>query len=240
MMVDLGGPGTACSAMRVRRLVAGELQGTDRERTQQHVDGCARCQAVLTELADERARLARDVPFDAFAAGVAEKLAHAHQPPRFARWAPLAAAAALLLVVGTTLTMRPVSRNETGVRTKGGAFVVLAQRSGGRVHPLRGKWVDSPSPLLVGDGPIMVHLEAAGHAYVAIVLVEPQESSLIYAGAARPELPEAFEWTGTARRATLLAVFADKPLDGEALRRDGARGAPKGADVVQVPLERVQ
>src|SRR5216684_5029577 len=100
-----GGPGTACSAMRVRRLVAGELQGTDRERTQQHVDGCARCQSVLTELADERARLARDVPFEAFAAGVAEKLAQAHQPPRFVRWAPLAAAAALLLVVGTALTL---------------------------------------------------------------------------------------------------------------------------------------
>ncbi|HMC35263.1 MAG TPA: hypothetical protein VKH65_12675, partial [Myxococcales bacterium] len=70
MMVDLGGPGTGCSAMRVRRLTAGELQGADRDRTQQHVDGCARCQAVLRELADERVRLARDVPFDAFAAGV--------------------------------------------------------------------------------------------------------------------------------------------------------------------------
>jgi hypothetical protein len=229
MMVDLGGPGTACSAMRVRRLVAGELQGTDRERTQQHVDGCARCQAVLTELADERARLARDVPFDAFAAGVAEKLAHAHQPPRFARWAPLAAAAALLLVVGTALTMRPPS-DDDGLRPKGGAAVALFQRSGAEVHPVQ---------RAVGPGPIMVHLEPAGRRYAAVLLVEPKESSLLYTGAARADLPEAFEWTGTARRATLLAVFADKPLDGEALRRDGAKGAPKGADVVQVPLERV-
>ena len=85
----------------------------------------------------------------------------------------------------------------------------------------------------------MVHLEPAGRRYAAVLLVEPKESSLLYTGAARADLPEAFEWTGSARRATLLAVFADKPLDGEALRRDGAKGAPKGADVVQVPLERV-
>ena len=92
---------------------------------------------------------------------------------------------------------------------------------------------------VVGPGPMMVHLEPAGHAYAAVVLVEPQESSLLYAGPSRAELPESFEWTGTARRATLLAVFSDKPLDGEALRRDGAKRAPKGAEVVQVPLERV-
>ena len=228
MMVDLGGPGTGCSAMRVRRLTAGELQGADRDRTQQHVDGCARCQAVLRELADERVRLAHDVPFDAFAAGVAEKLAHAQQPPRFARWAPLAAAAALLLAVGTTLTLRPAE--DGGVRPKGGAAVALFQRSGAEVHAVQ---------RVVGPGPMMVHLEPAGHAYAAVVLVEPQESSLLYAGPSRAELPESFVWTGTARRATLLAVFSDKPLDGEALRRDGAKRAPKGAEVVQVPLERV-
>jgi len=230
MMVDLGGPGTGCSAMRVRRLTAGELQGADRDRTQQHVDGCARCQGVLRELADERARLARDVPFETFAAGVAEKLAQAQRPPRFARWAPLAAAAALLLAVGTTLTLRPTDDGPRE-RSKGGAAVALFQRTGAEVHAVR---------KVVGPGPIMVHLEPAGHAYAAVVLVEPQESSLLYAGPSRAELPEAFEWTGTARRATLLTVFADKPLDGEALRRDGAKGAPKGAEVVQVPLERVQ
>ena len=84
----------------------------------------------------------------------------------------------------------------------------------------------------------MVRLEPSGHAYAAVVLVEPQESSLLYAGPARSELPQAFEWTGTARRATLLALFADTPIDAESVRRDGAKAAPKGAEVVQVPLER--
>src|SRR5207237_2843510 len=107
----------------------------------------------------------------------------------------------------------------------------LFQRSGAEVHAVR---------RIVGPGPIMVHLAPAGHAYAAVVLIEPQESSLVYAGPSRAELPESFEWTGTARRATLLTVFADEPLDGETLRRDGAKAAPKSAEVVQVPLERGQ
>lgn len=227
MMVDLGGPGTPCSAMRVRRLVAGELRGADRHRTQQHADGCARCQAVLRELGEERARLVREVPFEAFAAGVAEKLARSQQQPRFTRWVPLAAAAVLLLVVSASLGLRHEAGD--GLRTKGGAAVALFQREGAQVRA---------AGRAVGRGPIMVRLEPSGHAYAAVVLVEAQESSLLYAGPARSELPEAFEWTGGARRATLVAVFADEPIDGEAVRRGGARGAPKGAEVVQVPLER--
>ena len=49
MMVDLEGPGTACSANRVRRFRAGELRGADLERTEQHLRECARCQAVLRD-----------------------------------------------------------------------------------------------------------------------------------------------------------------------------------------------
>jgi hypothetical protein len=227
MMVDLGGPGTPCSATRVRRLVAGELQGAERERTQEHVDGCARCQSVLSEIAEERVRLARDVPFESFAAGVAEKLARPQQQPRFTRWAPFAAAAALLLVVSVSFGVRHEPTD--GRRTKGGAAVALFQREGTDVRRLTGP---------AGNGPIMVRLEPSGHAYAAVVLVEPHESSLLYAGPARSELPQAFEWTGTAPRAMIVAVFADQPLDGETIRRDGAKGAPNGAETVQVPLER--
>jgi hypothetical protein len=211
----------------VRRLVAGELHGAERDRTQEHVDGCARCQGVLREIGEERARVVREVPFESFAAGVAEKLARAQQEPRFTRWVPLAAAAALLLVVSVSLGLR--QQPEDGPRTKGGAAVALFQREGTQVRAVS---------RAVGSGPIMVRLEPSAHAYAAVVLVEPQESSLLYVGPARSELPQAFEWTGTARRATLVAVFADKPIDGEAVRREGAKAAPKGAEIVQVPLER--
>jgi hypothetical protein len=228
MMVDLGGPGTACSAMRVRRLRAGELRGAELERTEQHLRECARCQAVLRELDEEHARLLREVPFDVFAAGVAEKLARTKEPARWSRWAPLAAAAALLLALGTSLTLRPRPEDD-GIRTKGAATVALYERSGAEVRAVEHS---------VGAGPISIRANPAGHAYMAILLAEPGESSILYSGPARAELPTAFEWTGTARRATLIAVFADRPLDAEAIRTQGAKAAPRGAEVVQIPLER--
>jgi hypothetical protein len=228
MMVDLGGPGTACSATRVRRLRAGELRGAELERTEQHLRECARCQGTLRELDEERARLLRDVPFDVFAAGVAEKLARTKEAPRWSRWVPLAAAAALLLAVGTSLTLRPAAESE--LRTKGGASIVLYERSGADVRQVEST---------VGAGPISMRANPDGRAYMAVVLAEPGESSILYSGPARAELPTAFEWTGTARHATLIAVFADGPVDAEAIRRNGVKAAPRGADVVQIPLERV-
>jgi hypothetical protein len=228
MMVDLGGPGTACSATRVRRFRAGELRGAELERTEQHLRECARCQAILRELDEERERLLRDVPFDVFAAGVAEKLARTKERPRWSRWVPLAAAAVLLLAVATSLTLRPAAEDD-GLRTKGGASVALYERTGAQARLVEH---------VVGAGPISVRTNAAGRGYMAVIFAEPAESSILYSGPARSELPTAFEWTGTARRANLIAVFADRPVDAEAIRKHGARAAPRGADVVQIPLER--
>src|SRR6266404_277358 len=121
--LDLGGPGPGCSALRVRRLLAGELSGVEKERTEAHVAGCARCAAVQQEIAAEREALRRDVPFPQFAAAVAEKLAHRPQRSLVSRWAPLAAAAGLLLDTGTVLVLRP-TETET-VRPKGAASAQL-------------------------------------------------------------------------------------------------------------------
>ena len=229
MMVDLGGPGTACSTTRVRRLRAGELRGAELERTEQHLRECARCQAILRELEEERTRLVQDVPFDVFAAGVAEKLARTKEGPRWSRWVPLAAAAALLLALATSLTtLRPFSEDDR-FRTKGGASVSLYERNGEQVRLVE---------RAVGAGPISVQTNPAGHAYMALILAEPDESSILYSGPARPQLPTAFEWTGTARRAELIAVFADRPVDAEAIRKNGVKAAPRGADIVQIELER--
>jgi hypothetical protein len=229
MMVDLGGPGTACSATRVRRFRAGELRGAELERTEQHLRECARCQAVLHELDEERARLLRDVPFDVFAAGVAEKLARTKEPPRWSRWVPLAAAAALLLALGTSLTVRRGTEDDDGLRTKGGATVALYERTGVEVRAVEHT---------VGTGPVSIRTNSAGHPYMAVILAEPSESSILYSGPSRSDVPTAFEWTGTARRATLIAVFADRPIDADAIRARGARAAPRGAEIVEVPLER--
>ena len=67
----------------------------------------------------------------------------------------------------------------------------------------------------------MVRLNPAGHGYVAVILAEPGETSLVYNGPAVTELPDAFEWTGSARQATLVAVFADNPIEPQSLLRTG-------------------
>jgi len=191
---------------------------------------CDRCQATQREIEEERARLARDVPFESFANGVAEKLAQPAPPRRiWSRFVPAAAAAAVLLVaVGTR-----IGREEPGVRSKGGASIVLYQRKG-------------PAAVLLapdaraGAGPIAVQVNGAG--FAAVVLQEPGETSLLYAGEAKRAVEHPFEWTGSAARASLVVVVSDRPLDGESIRaaiaRGGPEAAPRGAEVIVRPLER--
>src|SRR5581483_9615005 len=99
-------PGAGCSSMRVRRLLAGELSGVEKERTEAHLAGCARCAVVQQEIAAEREALRRDVPFPQFAA------------------------AGLALVAGTALVLRPADTEVT--RSKGGgAAQLFVQDQGG-------------------------------------------------------------------------------------------------------------
>ena len=229
-MVELSGRRSPeCSALRVRRFAAGELSGVEQERAREHVAGCSRCQEALREIEDERARLARDVPFEVFAAGVAEKLARPSPRRSWSRLVPLAAAAAaLLVVVGTRM-----AKDEPGTRTKGGATLALFQQDGPTAIALgpEGK---------TGTGPIAA--QVAGGRYAAVLLQEPGETSLLYSGEAKLSVQHPFEWTGAARRATVLVVVSDRPLDGEAVRAaiagQGPAGAPKGTEVVMRPLER--
>ena len=240
MRVDLGGPGPSCSAMRVRRLAAGELAGTEGERVARHVAECARCQAVQRGIAQEKTELARAVPFEAFAAGVAEKLALAprRRATRVLRWAaPLAAAAAVALVAGAALVHRPLAEDgagpraaQFGVRSKGGASAQLFVQDGRGVRELG---VAEPVP---PGARLQIVLHPSGRKYAAAVLLEPGEATALYSGpAVQGALPQSFEWTG-AGQATLLLVLADKPMNAERIHTRA--DAPAGADVVQVSLRR--
>jgi hypothetical protein len=224
--IDLGGPGQGCSALRVRRLAAGELAGAEKERTEAHVAGCERCARVQLELAQEREALRRDVPFSAFAAGVAEKLAAKPRRPWTARWAPLAMAASVLLVAGAGL----VARREPTERAKGGATAQLFVQDAAGVRALEQEETLAPGARL------LLKLSPAGRKQVAAVLVEPGETSVVYQGPA-PDgpLPQAFEWTGKGE-ATLLVVLSDSQLDAAKIR--SAADAPRGADVLRITLRR--
>jgi len=233
VIADLGGPGPACSTLRVRRFNAGELEGVERERMQAHLEGCARCQASLREMEDEKARLLSDVPFDRFAAGVAEKLAQPAAPRRvWRKFVPLAAAAALLIGIGIGRTARQADEDTT--RTKGSTSARLYEKVGADVVAV------GPDGT-VGSGPLQLVLASPDRSHAVLLLVEGREASILYAGPAR-DARAPFEWVGPAKSATLLAVLSDQPLDAESVRRavaeQGAAGAPKGSEVVARPLVR--
>jgi hypothetical protein len=120
-----------------------------------------------------------------------------------------------------------------GARAKGAAGLRLFVQRQGATAELR-----SGEPARDGDR-LLPWLEPGGAAQVLVALVEPGEASLLFSGAARAgPLPEAFEWTGTARKARLVAVFSDRALEaGAALAALRAGRAPEGPGVQVVELE---
>jgi hypothetical protein len=229
MSADVVAPVSGCSAMRIRRLLAGELSEADREEVQAHLDSCPRCQRTVEEVQREREALQRDVPFSAFAAGVAEKLASKRRAPRFAaRTSGLAAAAAILIVAGV-FVLRP--GQESGLRSKGGAPAQIF------VDDARGTRVLSAGEPISQGAKLRLAIHPGGRKYAAAVLLEPSESSVLYDGpAVDGALPEAFEWTGAAREARVLVVLSDEELDAKKLH--DASDAPRGADVSELVLHR--
>jgi hypothetical protein len=232
VIADLGGPGPACSALRVRRLDAGELSGVERERMQTHLEGCVRCQEALREIEAEKARLLRDVPFEQFAAGVAEKLAVTQAPRKvWRKLVPLAAAAALLVGIGIG---RSGSRDDEGVRAKGGTSARLYEKAGSEVIAVGPDGV-------VGTGALQFELASPDRTHAVLLLVEGHDASILYAGPSQAARAP-FEWVGPADSATLVTVLSDRPLDAESVRRAvaerGTAGAPTDSEVLTRPLVR--
>lgn len=238
MILELGGPGVACSAMRVRRFEADELFGDERARTEAHLVVCARCQATQRELVRERALLARDLPFDVLAAGVAERLARPAARRRPARLVGMALAAGLAATVAVPALLRAPVDDATGVRVKGGAELTLFARDGGAVRAL------SASDPVPAGATLRISLSPATRKYAAVALVDADGAAILFSGAAHAgPLPGAFEWTGSGE-GRLVAVFSDEPIDAEALAarlsRDGVGAASPngGAEVVVRTLRR--
>jgi len=263
MTLTLGGPGVACSAMLVRRLRAGELSGEEARRAEAHLTGCARCQAVAGELEAEAAALAAELPFEAFAGGVAERLAvraagevpaeraDPRARPAWRRAAPMALAAALALGVAAPLLSRLAgqgpSRPDDGTRVKGGATAALWLREGDGARQLE---VGEPIP---AGGALRLALAPAGRRFAAAALRDEDGAVLLMAGSAAAGTGHAFEWTG--RRGEVVVVYDDRPVDGAALVERLGRGGPAaavgagaeasagaqvsaGAQIIVLPLER--
>ena len=238
MTLALGGPGVPCSSMRVRRFEAGELVGDERARTESHLAGCARCQAIQRELVRERALLARDLPFEALAAGVAERLARPAERRRPGRAFGLALAAGIAAAVAVPALLQTRTRDDAGYRLKGGAELTVYARGGEAAHALL------PSEAVPPGAALRIALAPAGRRFAAVALVDGDGAAVLYSGPATAGvLPGAFEWTGDGEGA-LVAVLDDAPVDAEALAARLSRGGPGaaspggGAEVVVRPLRR--
>jgi hypothetical protein len=227
--------------MRVRRLHAGELLGAERERAEEHLAACGRCQAVREEIEEEGRALGRSLPFEAFAAGVAERMARP-EPRRLRGALAPALAAGLLLAVAVPLVSRLLEARGPGgddaVQAKGGAsLAVFAQGTGGARALAPGEPVPPGARLRPA-------LRPGAWRHAALALVDADGVALLYAGPARAgPLPDAFEWTGGGAEGALVLVLADEPLDAAALearlrRGDGAAPPGQRAEVVRLPLRR--
>jgi hypothetical protein len=242
MRTVIGGPGVACSITRIRRLEAGELAGDERARTEAHLAGCARCQASARELTREREALQAALPFERFAAGVADGLARPEAPRHPSRRRALrvgmALAAVLVAAAALPLILRAVPRpEEQGWRAKGAHELTLWASEAGRVRALAtGEPVPPGASLRIG-------LPATGRAHGAVALVDQDGIAILFSGSATPgAVGESFEWTGSGD-GWLVAVLDDRPVDPAALRArlagggvDAAAGA--GAEVIVRPLAR--
>lgn len=230
MTLDLGGPGVACSRMTLRRLSAGELPPEAAARAGAHLAGCARCQAEARAQEVEARALQQELPFEAFAAGVAERLAAGAARPATPAWrraAPLALAAALALGVAVPLVGRLSAERSgllgepAGTRLKGGPAATLHLREGGVSRAL------APGEPIPPGGALRLALAPAGRRFAAVALLDEDGPVLLQGGAAEATPGPAFEWTG--RGGALVVVFDDAPVDGAALLGRLARGGPGAA-----------
>jgi hypothetical protein len=233
----LGGPGPACSVTQIQRLAAGELEGAVRERIELHLAGCDRCQASSRALEEERRVLEAELPFQEFAAGVAEKLAkNESSHRRRTRWilsaVPVALAAGLAFVFFIPQLFQEDPLRRTGPVLKGGTRIIVHVPEGNGSRVLANK-----EPLPQG-GSIRLTLSGATGKQVVIALVDADGVSILYAGRVPTgPIPGAFEWTG-AGKASLVAVVSDDPVDSQLwatrLERHGVAGAVDPGDKVEV------
>jgi hypothetical protein len=239
--------------MRIRRLAAGELAGDERARTEEHLAACRRCQAVERELGEERARVLAELPFEALAAGVAERLARAPgraAAPGARRWRAvgLALAAGVAFAVAAPAALRVAREAREGgadpstgsawTGVKGGPVLTVWVREAGGARAL------APGEPIPERAALRVGLSPAGRAFAAVALVDRDGAAVLHAGPAEDGvLPGAFEWTG-AGEGTLVVVLDDAAIDGAALADRLARGGPAaaaphpGAEVLLRPLRR--
>ncbi len=236
-------------SLQLRRLFAGELPGTDAERTRAHAAGCDPCRAKLRGIEEDQRRFEQEIPFERFAAGVerAARRAPRAAPTAPSRWryAALGMAAALVLSVGTNLIEadRPSALGLN--RLKGGAtfeMVVAGPLNGPQrqasPNPL------APEPLSNGER-VRIGYLAGAHRFVTSLSIDEQgqvtplypesgASLPITRGDAMTYLPQSVEFTGDGTE-RVVVILSDEPLQVEQVTRAAQRAfAKQGGDLTRL------
>ncbi len=232
--------------LKLRRLHAGELAGTDGSDARGHLSGCGACRDRLLALEQEALRFQAEIPFERFSAGV--QRAQRQSRPRPAQWlTPVAALAAALLVVvavGPPLSSRESGGRIKGDRSKRGAEVELRIASPAG-QPQRQASPQAPEVLSTGER-VRIGFKPGEYRYLTAVSVDEQGViTPLYpeTGASLPVnedgathfLPGSLEFTGQGAE-RVIVVLTERPLEVEEVKR-AARSAYDAAhgDVLRMP-----
>ena len=227
----------ACrSALILDRWRAGEFSTAEAAVLKAHVDGCARCTGAVASLHEVEAEALpplRVVPLRALGGARAPGPSPLRSPRRAVRLAGFAAGAAGLLAAAALL-LRPVPAGESGERIKGAAF-------GLSMYVQHGEQVRRAAPgevVAPGDA-VRFAVTTPLPAFVAVLSVDPSGRGSVYfpvgdraeavAAGAEVPLPLGTRLDATLGEERLLALFCDRPVELEPLRR--ALEAKEGAAI---------
>jgi hypothetical protein len=205
--------------LKLRRFRAGELQGIEAREAEGHFGSCGHCRARLKVLEQEQEQFERDISFDRFAAGVQRAVKDTEARRLRWRMPAIGMAAAVLVAIAVAPIIKAVSPQQ-GVRTKGGANVML--RIGGTASG-RQRVVSAQTPELLAPGErVRIGYQAGAHRYLVAISIDErgtvtelyaeQGSSLqIGPGDETLYLPESLEFTGTGLE-RVVVILGDQPL----------------------------
>jgi len=256
---------TCPSSLQIAQWEAGRIETAEAHRqTADHLRRCGRCRAFAADLGAVRNELLPD-PLDSMnAARSIAALADERRQQRHRRWlrllsltaAPaLAGAAALVLVIprfthdGTAAAPTPATAAEQRVLTKGGLAMEVYCKRQNAIFP-----VDDGAAFFAGDrlrfaytAPLAGYLMIFGvddDGQIFPYYSEQSLTSIPVAAGARAILPGSVELDGHRGLERIFALWSEKPIRGEPVRKAVADALASAGDIqlvvrLRVPGEQV-
>lgn len=204
----------------LRRIFAGELEGSDAEVARKHANECGACRAKLRFIEEEQAKFEAAIPLERFKAGVERAARGTHAGGKSPIGYFALAMAAVLALMLTPIVMQALRDGRNNVKGSLQVDLVIAPKSND--VPQRTASATTPELLSPGER-VRIAYSASGYHFVTAVSVDEQgevtplvpESGMspkVCDPFAKCALPEAWEFTGKGLE-TVVVLFSDGPLD---------------------------